>query len=504
MSRKAKVIGGVLVLLILAGAIVFVSIRNKQIAASQPEESSEGLVLKNLWETAREDISSIELQTETDTITLLPDGYNSTGTMQWVLQGHEDWKLINTYQQIVSMAALLPAYKLIEEDVTDPSRLADFGLDTPKSVMTVHLKDGSEKKAYVGILSSDKEYTFCRIEGDQSVYATNADYAAFASYTRNSIRLRTITEMNITDDAKITYIFVQQKGGLPVEIEKDETVLTVNRPEGGAIYPLTDNVFKQPYTNPYIQVGADLEFNYLQHLTTPELVETIDADCQDFSVYGLSDEEPEYRERIITRTGDSEENYKYTTTDYLFGYTYGDQNQYIYFREAGSTLVLGVDAACMSGRHFDPYFFVNKLIYINSISNIESGTFVIDGKTYEFQEKRSDIPEGGTAADRIYSYRINGVLIEDEPFLAFFRSMIELIPSYEIRGEKPAYDESDKVELTYRFWDGTSETFTFYRMDDFYYVIQMEDDLWFACDYERFNVMREKLQAVEAEMEKAE
>ncbi|MBQ7058158.1 MAG: DUF4340 domain-containing protein [Firmicutes bacterium] len=491
MSMKKKVILGIIVLLILAGAVIAVSIINKQKEANQPEESSSSIVLKNLWKNEREDMESIDLKTETDLITLIPNGYNSTGTMLWVIKGHEDWHLINTYQNIVTMAALLPAYKLIEEDVTDPDRLAEFGLLDPTSILTVHFKDGTEKICYVGILSSDKEYTFCRIEGDNSVYATNADYAKFSSFTKNSIRLRTITEINNTSGT-LMYVFVQKKGGIATEISKDTSIDVNNKPADGMMYPTTNCLFKQPYSNPIIQVGTDLEYNYLQYLTTPEIVETIDADCQDFTPYGLGDE-PEYHEKIITRTGDTDDNYEYVTTDYYFGYTYGDSNQYIYFREGDSNLVLGVDVSCMANRQFEPFFFVNKLIYINSVTNVESGYIITGDTTHTFQMKRSDIPEGGTAEDRLYSYRINDELIEDETFQALYRSMIELIPSYEIRGEAPEYDENDKVELYYKFWDGTDLTLTFYRLNEFYYVIQMEDDVWFACDDERFDRMLERL-----------
>ena len=494
---KKKVILGIIVLVLLAGAVVAMSIINKQKEANQPEESSIQIVLTNLWENKREDMESIELKTQTDVITLIPNGYNSTGTMLWVIQGHEDWHLINTYQNIVTMAALLPAYKMIEEDVTDPNRLDEFGLKDPTSVLTVHFKDGTTKTCYVGILSSDKEYTFCRIEGDSTVYATNADYAKFASFTRNSIRLKTITELDNSGESMLTYVFVQKKGGIPTEIRKDESIDVNNKPVDGSTYMTTNMVFLQPYTNPAIQVGTDLEYNYLQYLSTPEIVETIDADCQDFTPYGLTDE-PEYHEVITTRKGDKEDNYEYTTTDYYFGYTYGDQNQYIYFREGGSNLVLGVDAACMANRQFDPYFFVNKLVYINAISNVESGYITMGDDTHTFQMKRSAIPEGGTNEDRLYTYRINDQLVEDEVFQALYRSMIELIPSYEIRGEVPSYDENDKVELCYRFWDGTDLTFTFYRMNEFYYVIRMEDDVWFACDDERFERMAERLKEADA------
>ena len=95
--------------------------------------------------------------------------------------------------------------------------------------------------------------------------------------------------------------------------------------------------------------------------------------------------------------------------------------------------------------------------------------------------------------DRLEVHIFDGELVEDDLFLALYRALIELIPSYEIRGEKPVYDESQKVEVHYQFWDGTEETFTFYKLDDFYYVIQMEEDVWFACDYERFQRVEERI-----------
>lgn len=147
----------------------------------------------------------------------------------------------------------------------------------------------------------------------------------------------------------------------------------------------------------------------------------------------------------------------------------------------------------MANRHFDPYFFVNKLIYINAISNVAAGSVDMKGEHHEFSVKRSDIPEGGKEEDRLYTYRFDGELVEDDLFLALYRALIELIPSYEIRGEKPVYDESQKVEVHYQFWDGTEETFTFYKLDDFYYVIQVEEDVWFACDYERFQRVEERI-----------
>lgn len=505
MSMKKRIIIMACGLLVLIAAVCAVFVVNQKKQA-EAEESSSSIILKNLWENSREDMESITLVTQTDTITLLPNGTNSAGTMQWVLEGHEDWELNSSYQNMVTLAALLPAYKLIEEDVTDESRLAEFGLSPAQSTLTVNFKDGTSRSCYIGNLSSDGDYCFCQVEGDNNVYATNSVYASYASFTKASIRSTEITALDTSNDSNtLTYLYEEKKGSRPIEIYLDEDLDIVNSSAEGATYYTSSYRFKQPYTNTNIEVISDLDSSYYRNLTTPEEVEVVDVDCQDFSQYGLTDEDPEYHEKIITRTGDSEDNYEYTTTDYLFGYTYND-GAYIYFREAGSTLVLGVDASCLDTREFEPFYYVSKLLYINSVYSVSGGTVDYNGRVYNIAAKRSELTQtdsdsSSSSSDRSYSYRINDVLVESDTFREFYRTVMEVVPVYEIYQDTPEYDTSDYLTYTFTFWNGESSTRIMYRMNDYYYVAQVEDDTWFAISIETINSLTDEMDKLDGILE---
>lgn len=500
MSKTKKLIFMIAGIVVLAAAVFGVVKYNEYQASLETEESSSSIVLKNLLENDKTNIASINLQTQNDSITLIPSGTDSSGNVTWVLEGHEDWNLTSNYSSIVSMAALFQVYKEIETDVTDSARLDEFGLKNPSSVVTITLKDGTVQKVRIGDLSSDKKYTFCMLDGDTTVYACNATYNGYATYTKQTIR-RTEIENSINIQNSLKSMYVQKKGERAVELEYVEGAADEVSTESGTMLTSTYR-FIQPYTAKYIKVRQDIVENYFKNLTTPTVIEMIDSDCEDLDQYGLG-EEPEYREKIVTV---SSEDGSESETDYYFGYTYGSSDEYIYFREAGSTMVLGVDAACMADRNFEPFSYVNRLVYLNSITNVASGTISYGGQSHEFTVKRQKADEeSSVAAENLLAvYRFDGVLIETDTFLNWYRSFLSIAPDYEILGEEPEMDLSDKLEVTLVNEDGTEDTLTYYRMSEFYYVIQADEDTWFACSDTYIENVLTKLDACEAAAQAAE
>lgn len=474
MSKGKKLIFMAVGLILLVAAVIGVTKYNEYQASLEPEESFQSVVLKNLFENEKSNIESINLLTKEDSITLIPQSVNtSSGEIKWVLEGYEHWKLTNTHSSIISMAALFQVYKEIETDVTDEARLAEFGLKDPNALVTIKLKDGKEIQVKIGVTSSDGKYAFCQMVGDNTVYACNSTYSGYAHMTKQTLRLATVSQEILTNES-LDYLFVQQKGDRAVEIEYDPTELETVSTQADAYLVFTYK-FNEPYTESHIRVRKDLIDSYFTNLTSPKVVEMVDADCQNLEQYGLGDE-PEYHEVITTVAGDKE-----TTTDYYFGYFYGPNNNYMYFREGDSNMVLGIESSCMINRTFEPFDYVNKLIYLNSITNIQSGSFTVKGETYDFSVKRQEVEEGASAADALAVYYIDGQLVDTDAFLELFRYMISVAPDYEIMGEVPDYDESDKVEMTFKYNDGSEETITYYRLSEFYYVTAADDDIWFAC-----------------------
>ena len=498
MSKGKKLIFMAVGIILLVAAVIGVTKYNEYQASLEPEESSSSVVLKNLIENDKSNIKSINLLTQEDSITLIPNGVKTTsGEIIWAIEGHEDWTLKNTHSSIISMAALFQVYKEIETDVTDQARLEEFGLKDPSSLVTITLKDGTVQQIKIGNLSSDGDYTFCQMVGDNTVYACNATYSEYAHYTKQSIRLAVVdTEIQTEND--LQYLFLQQKGERPIEIEYDESALEGVSTQADA-YLMFTYKFKQPYTASHIRVRKDILDAYFVNLTTPTVVEMVDADCSDFEQYGLGDE-PEYHEIITTV---SAEDGTETTSDYYFGYTYGANNEYMYFREGGSNMVLGISADCMDVRSFDPFYFVNKLVYLNSITNIQSGSITVNGEAHEFQIKRQEVSseDSASAEEALAVYRLDGQLVDTDTFLSMYRAMISVAPDYEITGEIPDYDENDKITMTFLYNDGTEETITYYRLSEFYYVTAADDDIWFACSDSYVEAIATALQACVETME---
>lgn len=498
MAKSKKLIMMAVGILLLIAAVIGVMKYNEYRASQEPEESSGSVVLKDLWNNEKSNMVSVNLTTQKDSITLVPGEVDpGTNMLTWHLEDHPHWELTHTYQSLVSMATVFQVYKEIETNVSD-SRLADFGLAEPVAVLTVTLKDGSMQRVSIGNLSSDQDYAFCIMDGDPTVYACDANYYSYASFTKDSIRLATMTELNTK--AQLYSLFVQKKGERPVEVHyKDELDEQKETSETSEI--ISKYTFVQPYSNPHIEVIQAIDSDYFANLTTPEILETIEVNCTDFDQYGLGDE-PEYRETIVTRTANADQTaYEYQTTDYLFGYTYDKGGvKCIYFREAGSDLVLGVRADCMDVRRFEPFYYVNKLVYLKNITQVQEGTITVGEETHSFNIKRS----AATEEDTLSVYRFDDELIDADTFLTMFRIFISIAPDYEILNEVPEYDETDKVEFKVVNTDGTEEVITYYRLSEFYYVTQMEDGIWFACGDTYIDRFVEKLEACKQAVSQAE
>ena len=478
MSMKKRVILMLAALCVLIAAVIVVIVNNKKKEADEEPSSSSEIVYTNLVENDKEQIASITLKTATDEITFLPGDHSLEGTLQWYLKDHEDWDLVHNYQEVISMGTTFQVYKLIEENVTDPNRLDEFGLKDPISIVTVVLKDGTTQVFRIGNASMDRTYCFCQMEGDDTVYACNYRYRTYATHTRNTIRLPQITAVDTS--ATFVSVTIEARGFRPIQIVEDQDY-DFQVKSGEVAYLTSPYKFLEPYHNDHLMVVHGIETDYFANLTTPEILITVDADCQDFSQYGLEEDNCTLHEVIVTRSG-QEGNYTYNTTDYIFGDVFGEDGMCIYFREGNSNMVLGVDISCLADRWYDPFDYVNKLIFLNPITDVESGSIDYNGRVYPFEIEREDVDEDSyvDASDRLTVYHVNGSLVEANHFTSLYRALIEIAPDYEILDEEPEYDKNDYLIYTFNENDGTVDTVELYRLNEFYYVTKIDDTTWFA------------------------
>ncbi len=493
---KKRIIIMAVCLLVLIGAVIGVSIHNKQKAAAEGEESSESFIYSTLIDVDVNNIASIFVTYDGDSYTLIPGETTVTG-INWSMKEHPEWTLSYSSMSIVNLGTKFNTYKLIEENVTDPDRLAEFGLKDPLVRLITTMKDGSLYEVHVGTRSSDHSYAFCQVVGDNNVYACDGNNYTYLTAKAKGMRQVTI-QSSMDSEGFPCELFIQGKGGLPIDIYYDDQYAADMTEAGVAL--ASGFRFREPYHNDVLAVRTDLQKGYFATLAMPEVIEVIDADCQNLDQYGLGDE-PEYHEIITTRKGTAD-NYVYNTTDYVFGFRYGENNEYVYFREGNSNIVFGVDASCLSARSSTPFDFVNKLMFIRSIKMVDHGTLTIDGETYTFRALRQELDEsaGITEDNRLEVYYFNEQLVESDPFLNLYRMMISVSPAYEML-EEPAYDKNDVVTFTLYMTDGTENTVTYYRMSEFYYVAQIDEDHWFAVSTNCFDDIRTSLEALKKAME---
>lgn len=480
MKKKTKLILMAVVLLVLIGAVAVVSIINAQKEANQPVEESSDIVSTVMFDLGgNANIASLEITCGNDVYTLIPDGYNASGSQVWKMKEHMDWEISYVYSYILGMGNKFYAYKDVETDVTDPARLDEFGLKNPKAIIRVTSIYGETHEIRIGERSSDRTYAFCQVDDDKTVYACDATFYTYATLTSGGIRQASIR--NVVDtEGTLVELHCQKSGERPVHIVYDETVdATYN--VGAATYIGTNLKFEEPYNNKDLMVYTGLQGSYFAKLPELEVAEVVDPNCQDLAQYGLSDEDPQLRETLTSRNGNPD-NYTYNTTDYVFGYTYHD-GEYIYFREGDSNLVMGVVISGMEGRIFTPFEFVNQLMFYEVITNVESGTLTIDGQTYELDILRQELDEenGITEENRLTVYYLDGQLVETDAFTGLYRAMISVAPDYEIYATEPVMDTSDIVTFTLNLTNGEQNVVTYYRTSEFYYVAQVADDLWFAA-----------------------
>lgn len=478
MKMKKKVFLMIVGLLFLVGLAVGLTMARNSKKAAEESSEVESVVYKNLIDVETGDIASIYVEKPGDSFTLLPGDVSISTGLTWYMKEHADWDLNYTYGSVVSIASKFSAYKLIEENVTDSARLEEFGLKDPVSIIITTMKDGTKYEVHVGNLSSDKSYAFCQLAGDDNVYACNGSNYTYAGYTSGNLRQPMIYHTINTKEELIS-IRVEQAGERTIDIYYDENGVGSGLSDTGGVNLNTHLTFREPYTNGALSVDIGLQRDYFGKLENPEIVKIIDPNCQDLAMYGLSEEAPVYRETITSRSGKAG-SYVYNTTDYVFGYPY--EGEYIYFREGDSNYVYGVDLKIMDTRRFKPFDFVNKLMFLELVTNVDHGTLTIDGKTTSFRAMRQEIDEenGITAENRLTVYYVNDVLVDEELFTNLFRTMIAVAPEYEILDEEPIMDNNDKVSFTLYLTDGTTATVTYNKISEFYYCTQVGDDIWFT------------------------
>ncbi len=506
MSRGKRLLVLCLVLVLLVGTLSAVVILKKnetdEDSSSSYSASTYGVILENEENT----LKSIAVKNKTDEYTLLlkketKESSDESGepeeTLTWYIEGHEDWTLNSTsISNLVAIGTRLNASALVNEDAANVD-LAEFGLKNPVATVTITLEDGTQKKVLFGDNTPDGIYYYGMVEGDPALYTLGSSPGNAATATLSS--LRNVSSSSVSTEDELYYFFAQQKGERPIEIQYLGEIPETENWE----YHMSYYMLKQPYDNPTMEVTGNIS-ELFKAIGTITIVDQIEENCTDLDRYGVGDE-PEYRLKMTTRTqlasddSDAEPEYEYTTVDYYFGFTYGDDDSMIYFREGDSDEVFGIQKSFLDDVDFKPFTYIQKLVYLNNIDRVDVLKVTGDKGTYTLSIKREQVEEtsdeSDDSEDPLVAYRVNDTLTKEDLFKKAYQGVIGIMPDYEIYKEKPEYDETDAITFEFSFLDGTSYTVKYYKLSEFYYVTQIDEDTWFACNYDQFNTMWSALEA---------
>lgn len=497
MSRVKKTVNPwvrIVLLVILIAALVLgviylgIKRRDEREESAARESESTLFTTITLWENETGKIASITAA-RADSTTEILSRKDEYGIVTWYQAEYPNRKLNDEYGSLVGMAEKLTAYDIIREDPTQAD-LEEFGLANPYCRFTVKLEDGTEKTMLIGDLNLKANYCYVMLEGSDTIYSTSYLFRGYAAMTTEYLYFISIDQIVYTDNFSYAQF-----------IKKGEPVIWLMAYDSQAdfqqnyTFPLSEICFYSPMDYRRIMVRPDLLSAVLNSdvKNYVEAVEVVnyDATPEELEAYGLSPTEPEYfiHQVWYSSSPDGDGNYRVYEREFYFGFPAEDNPDLVYFRQGEDNMVYTVTMASLTQYSFDPMDYCWNNVFLSRIEFIDSIELSFEDEAYNFK-LTPYIREEDEKTD--YYVKCNGEDIDASAFKDFLGTQLFLL-----RGDKCIWESEtehgtdDVIHLVYNMKDGTVRDITFYRSGDFTYVTKMQDQMWFACNYYQFDLMKE-------------
>lgn len=429
-----KLYRNAIILLVIVALLVgaYFLVRNMKTEDETPIETEKYERLTDLTSDA---IESVTLINADGTFVIVKNGQD------WMLSAPADLRYDpSVLSSIVINASTIVADKVVEENAAD---LSIYGLDKPAKAI-VKSTDGVETVIEVGDLTPTRGGNYVKLAGSNKVYVVSNFVGEKLTMGKNAIRKKLL--FDFTSD-KITAVAMSRKGEslFSAVVEEDGASWTMGTPIKGsvnesAVYPMLDA------------------------LASSNVVEFVEDDPKDLSVYGL--DKPTY-EFVFTAEG---REYKL-----LMGQEKVKGSE-IYAMLEGSNEVFTIDMAT--------YTFLDKPLkeilkifaYIVNIDQVKKIDLTMDGKTtsmdvnvYKDAEGKSDYDK-----DKFYFNGIDATGKDEEgsqPFRKLYQAMVG-IGLDEIDTEGKPEGPADII-IDYTLVDGSRMKVEFISKDEnLYYVVR--------------------------------
>jgi len=361
---------------------------------------------------------------------------------------------------------------LIEED---PEDLSVYGLDDPAATLTVRTKEGEEVQIYIGSQSPTGVAYYIQVAGDPAVY-TLRKYTVDKVFTKvDDLRDKTIP---VPDPQALTYLklYSEQSG---------ETIEVVPIDDDDRVSRLaTTSAFKiiQPYRTPRPVDTQRFDETMQKIPPTFTIIDFIDDDPDDLSVYGLDTPRYEFEMRDANNA-----------SVHLFFGEEADAD-HAYAKRADSPEVFTLNKSSLQVLQTDPFTVVEKFLLIVNIQYVERITLTGEGTTYDITIDDTNFDEETLEGQLFY---VNGIEIEDELFRKYYQTIIGLYADAENPNPGP-YPGSSDVTIQFELNDRVSADSA--RLD----LVQVNKDFYAAYrnGYSEFIVSDYQVEAMFDEAER--
>lgn len=352
-------------------------------------------------------------------------------------------------KQVVSYASQLTAQR--DMGVQDKDNLSLFGLDTPASVITILLDDGTEKKLYIGNAASGGLGYYCLVDGDDHVYVI--------APVRGETFLKTPNDMRVKQFVLPTSLEKIDK--VEWKFGKNDYIRIYRDLESSVFNPYLNYYIDSPWTMPLPANGDDLNhlFENMTSLTVNEYI-TPKTDGSDVVMeeYGLADPWGYFKITCIDGT----------VYEFSFGDYSDDIEYYCYMRDHSTNQIYTVPYA--RATHFADYTPIDvtsPYLILANLNDIESIVAQYDGKISDFVHKRvsTGTDENGEV---VYShtYMLEGMTYENKKMELLYRNVIGMKVQNQYKGY--SHEAEAMLTLTITAFDVDTEpkVISFYKIND--------------------------------------
>lgn len=367
----------------------------------------------------REEISGFTILNGDSTLKVgNPDG-------RWTINGLAENEIsADKVESLMTNALVMISSVEIDANGAD---LAEYGLDTPSTTITVNKKDGSTDTLLIGDTSPVSGEYFFMVSGADKIYTIYA-------YKVDSIRqpisyYKTFSRFN-ADITKIDEIILKRKNKATIHLK----VKDVDDQKSYNVWNM-----KAPYEGTVAAIDQYVDDKILTPISNLD----IGRPAEEKSDYGFDSPNAEVT-MIFAEYGENGAITSTTEQKLIIGNT---ENNMSYVKIDGYDEVYSVDNAMLDFVYVDEFLVVSKLQGMADIAYTSKVTVEANGKT--------SVMEIGHPSESEFTFKINGKDADESKSKKVYQSIIALYVDGIYNGETLGNSE---VTVTYTGYNGAEDT----------------------------------------------